>query len=250
MFRLISMGLVFIGLGILIYGGVRLAAPAPSGETPGVQPSEIRATPPPTTPTPGAGVPSLTGPSLDADDMRVRPAGAGGGMPDWVSGLQTVPIAHETPTRARFGRAFDVSVAIDATGSESAAEALPGLGQIVEGEARISANVQAALSGEAFEIEAVTPLIQRISPLTPNVWRWRVTPLEAGAHELRIELFALNEDQALPVRTFRDRVEVRVSRIGQAISFANTVSPVAMVLGGLGSLLAGLFGVARFFRGR
>ena len=65
-----------------------------------------------------------------------------------------------------------------------------------------------------------------------------------------IELFALVEDQALPLRTFRDRVEVKVSRVGQAIAIARSVSPITVVAGGIGSLLAGLFGFVGFFRRR
>jgi hypothetical protein len=75
-----------------------------------------------------------------------------------------------------------------------------------------------------------------------------VTPLETGSHDLAIELFALHEDGAMPVRTFRDRVEVQVSRVGQIMAFASSISPLIIVIGGLGSLLGGLFGAARFFR--
>lgn len=164
--------------------------------------------------------------------------------------LRTVPIAHETPTQAKFNRAFEVTVAIDATGDSSAADALPGEGNIVEGEAQVLDKAQATLSGSAFDIEIVSPSVQTISPVTENVWRWRVTPLETGTHELRIELFALENNEALPIRTFTDRVEVRVSRLGQVLATADSLDPVFMILGGAGSLLAGLFGVFRFFRGR
>lgn len=164
--------------------------------------------------------------------------------------LRTVPIAHETPTQAKFNRAFEVTVAIDATGDSSAADALPGEGNIVEGEAQVLDKAQATLSGSAFDIEIVSPSVQTISPVTDNVWRWRVTPLETGTHELRIELFALENNEALPIRTFTDRVEVRVSRLGQVLATADSLDPVFMILGGAGSLLAGLFGVFRFFRGR
>lgn len=164
--------------------------------------------------------------------------------------LRTVPIAHETPTQAKFNRAFEVTVAIDATGDSSAADALPGGGNIVEGEAQVLEKAQATLSGSAFDIEIVSPSVQTISPVTENIWRWRVTPLETGTHELRIELFALENNEALPIRTFTDRVEVRVSRLGQVLATADSLDPVFMILGGAGSLLAGLFGVFRFFRGR
>ncbi|MEO0550068.1 MAG: hypothetical protein AAFZ91_09110 [Pseudomonadota bacterium] len=166
-----------------------------------------------------------------------------------VDSLRSVPIAHETPGAARFGRAFEVTLAIDGTGDTNAADALLGQGNVVEAEALISPDVRATLSGSNFEIDPVTPLIQTISPLTENIWRWKVTPLETGAQDLIIEIFALDGDRAMPVRTFRDRVEVQVSAVGQAIAVANSLSPLAVVIGGIGSLLAGLLGVFRFFRG-
>jgi len=184
-------------------------------------------------------------PDISELDDRVEIASAGQAFADR---LRTVPIAHETPREARFGRPFEVYVALDGTGGSSAAAALPGRGTIVESEAQISDRVQASLSGPSFELEPLTPLIQRVSPMTENVWRWRVTPFEVGAQDLVIELFALDEDEAMPVRTFRDTVEVRVSRIGQIVALAQSVSPVAMVAGGIGSLLAGLLGLLRLFR--
>ncbi|MEM1146252.1 MAG: hypothetical protein AAGH49_00595, partial [Pseudomonadota bacterium] len=89
---------------------------------------------------------------------------------------------------------------------------------------------------------------QRVSTLTENVWRWRVTPTAVGTQELVIELFALVGEEALPLRTFRDDVDVRVSRLGQAIAIARDLSPITVVAGGIGSLLAGVFGLIGFFR--
>ena len=143
-----------------------------------------------------------------------------------------------------------MTVSLDATGDDSATDSLPGTGNIVEGEAQISDTVQALVSGEAFKVEAITPATQRISPLTENVWRWKVTPTAVGNQELVIELFALMDDEALPLRTFRDSVQVEVSRIGQAIALAQSVSPITVVAGGIGSLFAGLFGFIGFFRRR
>lgn len=169
---------------------------------------------------------------------------------DILASLRTVPIAHETPKSARFGRPFYVTLALDATGSGDVTGALPGTGNIVEGEAQISDTVQALVSGEAFDVEAVTPNRQRISPVTENVWRWRVTPTAVGNQELVIELFALMDNEALPLRTFRDSVQVEVSRIGQVVALAQSISPITVVAGGIGSLLAGLFGFVGFFRRR
>lgn len=245
MFRLISILLLLGGLGALAFGGMRMMQSAQTYDMPA--PPEIA----------DAVLPELStrrgdkattgkagGMTLEGDE-RVSVASVDA---DPLAALQTVPIAHETPDAAKFGRAFDVTVAIDATGDDTAADVLPQRGTVVEGTAQVSAKVQAALSGQMFKIEAVTPMVQTVSPLTENVFRWRVTPLETGSHDLAIELFALNDDGAMPVRTFRDRVEVQVSRVGQIMAFASSISPLVMIIGGLGSLIGGLFGAARFFR--
>jgi len=252
MFRLISILLIILGLGALGYGGLRYISGDDAGEqmqSAGQEASDIR-----DDLGSGAGeTPTISEPMIDflppetsnldgEVDIATAP-------PSVLDGLKRVPVAHETPDSARFGRPFDVTLAVDATGDDSATEALPGRGNIVEGEGFVGAKARATLSGASFDIEATTPTTQKISPLTENVWRWRVTPREAGNQQLILELFAMDGDQALPVRTFRDEIEVEVSRFGQAVALAQSVSPLIMVIGGLGSLLAGLFGAARFFRG-
>lgn len=245
MFRLISILLLVAGLGAIAFGGMQMMQSAQTYDMP-ARPEIAGAVLP--EPSARRGDENITakagGMSLEGDER----ASIASVDTNPLAGLKSVPIAHETPDAAKFGRPFDVTVAIDATGDNTAVDALPGRGNVVEGTAQVSAKVQAALSGQMFKIEAVTPMVQTVSPLTENVFRWRVTPLETGSHDLAIELFALNEAGALPIRTFRDSVEVEVSRVGQLMAFASSISPLIMVIGGLGSLIGGLFGAARFFR--
>lgn len=272
MFRIFSVILVLFGLGALAFGMMTMLNPAPSGDlsieapsksdvpavseppaipadVPKTRSLEAAETAPPAKTAPGQmAKPSngkFTQPSLDSGEFGIESTQS---SPAGFGALKTVPIAHETPTEAMFGRPFDVTVAIDATGDETAADALPGRGAIVEGTAQISTVVEARLSGQAFDFEATTPLKQAVSPLTENVWRWRVTPTQAGSHDLIVELYALDErGVALPLRTFQDRIDVQVSRVGQAIAFASDISPVTMIIGGIGSFLAGLLGLIRLF---
>ena len=258
MLRFLSFLLVLFGLAAAAYGVYGYMQEQAAVESADSEPEILAAELPPAIDVRPGGRPlsrSLSGPSgsgLDGLEDLIGVESVGNEVEarrdDFMSSLQTVPIAHETPTRAQFGRAFEVTVAIDATGDSTAVDALPGRGEIVESTAQISADVQATLSGSSFEIEAITPLLQTVSPVTENVWRWNVTPLESGAHELVIELFALDGNRAMPVRTFRDSVEVRVTRLGQVIAAAASVSPIAAVVGGIGSVLAGLLGILRIFR--
>ena len=140
-----------------------------------------------------------------------------------------------------------MTLAIDSTGDDTAADALPGRGNIIEGEAKVSDRVEARLSGANFEIVQMSPDVQALSPLTENVWRWSVTPLSAGSHDLVFEIYAIDEDTVTPLRTFRDTVTVQVSGLNRAIAFADQANPLFVLLGGLGSAIAGLIGVIRFF---
>lgn len=189
---------------------------------------------------------SVPAPAMADEPIFGTAASAGS---DLMDRLQTVPIAHETPETAQYGKSFEVTVAIDATGDATAADALPGTGIITEGTARVTDSVQAIVTGAAFEIEALSPDVQELSPITENLWRWKVMPVENGSQDLTIEIFAMVGDKALPVRTYRDTVAVEISRMRQAVEMAQDANPLAMVLGGIGSVLAGLFGAARFFRG-
>lgn len=167
--------------------------------------------------------------------------------PSFEETLQTVPVAHETPLSAEYKRAFDVTFAIDATGDTTAADALPGKGMVEEGEAKVSERVEVRLSGANFNIVSTSPPVQSLSPLTENTWRWSVTALSAGEHDLTFEIFAIDSDAVTPLRTYRDTVTVKVSGLNRAIAFADQANPLFVLLGGLGSALAGLFAAFRFF---
>ena len=191
----------------------------------------------------------------DAADAIAEAAGVAAPPPPskshaeaFMESLQTVPVAHETPKTAEYKRAFDVTLAIDATGDDTAVDALPNRGgNIVTGEAKVSERVEARVSGANFEIVEMSPGIQTLSPLTENVWRWSVMPLSAGDHDLVFEIYAIDQDSVVPLRTFRDTVTVQVSGLNRAIAFADQANPLFVLLGGLGSAIAGLLGAVKFF---
>ncbi len=184
------------------------------------------------------------------DEMIIRPESATTMADRIVSQLRSVPIAFETPANARLGRVFDVTLAIDATGAVSAAGALPGRGDVTEGEAKVSDRVMANLVGSGFDIIPRSPERQTLSPLEANTWRWEVTALDSGTQDLEMVVYALVNDDTLPVRTYTNTVQVEVSAVQQVITAAREANPVFMILGGLGSLLAGFFGMAKFIRDR
>lgn len=234
MLRFFGVILVLLGLGAVALGLVGMLSPQASGPVA----RSVQAAPPP------PGSQPLMGTSEGESVFSPQSAGETA----MLAQLRRLPIAHEAPDEARFGAAFPVTLAIDATGAETATGALSGRGNIVEGEARLGTQARARLIGAAFEIEALSPEDQAISPLTANTWRWSVTPKESGQHDLVLEIFALEGGQVLPVRTYRDTITVEVSTLRQAIDFAQSANPLAMLLGGIGSVIGGLATAARIFR--
>ena len=180
---------------------------------------------------------------LESADATLQPSST----ESFVESLKSVPVAHETPERAEYKRAFDVTLAIDATGDDTATDALRGQGRIVDTEALVSEKVDVRLTGANFEITPNSPGVQVLSPLTENTWRWSVRPVTAGNHDLVFEIFAIDEDSVVPLRTFRDTVTVEVSGLNRAVAFADQANPLFVLLGGIGSAIGGLVGLARFF---
>jgi len=197
----------------------------------------------------GAEEESLAGIEVAPDVMAAAPPAADPAEA-FLSTLKTVPVAHETPATAEYKRPFEAVLAIDATGDDTAVDALPGRGNIEEGTAKVSKKVEARLSGSGFAIKAMTPEQQTISPLTENTWRWQVTPLTAGNQELTFDIYAIDDGPAVPLRTFHNTVTVQVTGLNRAIAFADQANPLAVFLGGVGSILAGLFGAIKFVRKR
>ncbi|MEL6258215.1 MAG: hypothetical protein AAFQ67_04050 [Pseudomonadota bacterium] len=160
----------------------------------------------------------------------------------------TAPIAYEAPSQVVYGQKFQVTLSVNATGQESAASDLPNVADVVEAEAQVTGQLKATLSGLGFDIVPVTPEEQALSPVAASIWRWTVRGEALGEQTLTLDLFAVTGEGPARVRTFSGPVVVEVDRIRQAMTFAEEVNPLAMVLGGIGSAFAGLFGAVRFFR--
>lgn len=165
----------------------------------------------------------------------------------FMNSLRTVPIAHQSPRSAELRRPFDVVLSIDSTGDDDATDSLSDRGVIETGQVQVSDRVQARLIGANFQIQASSPETQRLSPTTENVWRWSVTPLVEGEHDLSFEIYAVEGDDITPLRTFKDSVTVEVTGLSMALELANQANPLFVLLGGIGSALGGLWATLKFF---
>jgi len=240
MFRLISILLILIGIAAAALGGwTLLGVPQQAAPPPPVASAPAPAAIPAPAPAEAAR-PTSEEPTFAAESVA-----PGSGR---VAALREVPIAHEAPDEAIMGQVFEVSLAIDATGAISAAPALPGRGNVVEGTAMAGGDAKALLTGTAFEIEPLSPETQALSEFAANTWRWRVSATDSGPQDLVLEIFAMDGDRALPVRSFRDTVTVQVTTVGRLVDAADAVNPLVMLLGGIGSILGGALGLFRLFR--
>ncbi|MEO0884027.1 MAG: hypothetical protein AAFY34_15035 [Pseudomonadota bacterium] len=265
MFRFLSLVLLLAGITITGFGGYQMFFPgepevASTPAPPPPEPIAEDAAPPAPNKTTSRSYSAAPEPNFDTVEDIAEAAGiilsetdenclAANTADEPVSEqLRTVRVAYEVPEEATFGKPFDVTFALNGSGTGDPAATLPNQERIIENTADIGDRARASLLGSAFQIESQSPEVQIISTSLNNVWRWRVTPREAGEHALFIELYAIENGEALPVRTLNDIVTVNVSRVNQIIALANQANPIVMVLGGIGSMLAGVFGVVRFFR--
>ena len=182
--------------------------------------------------------------------VQMMPNARGFGAPaaDPLDAMKEVPIAYSAPEKAQFARSFEVTVAIDGTGSGSAVDALPSGTRQIEDTALVTEKVSVSISGSSFDIESLSQDPQILSDQAKNVWRWKVTPRAVGNQELAVDIYGFKDDAAVPIRTYSGQVNIEVSAVGQVIALAEQANPVAVFLGGVGSVLAGFFGFIRLFR--
>jgi hypothetical protein len=89
------------------------------------------------------------------------------------------------------------------------------IGERAGARVRVSAEMEARLTGLGFRIEAVTPERQAISSSDSTEWRWQIEPTKTGTHRLHLTLSALvhlgNGDHERTIRTFERTLEIRVT---------------------------------------
>lgn len=213
--------------------------PKPEPESSPVQPAEIQKS---------ESAPPVAAKKLP--DMGKMSINAADPYATAVSELKSYPIAYETPSEGKIGEAFEVVLAIDATGDDSAIEGLPGQNIIVESQAKLSKTVEATLSGAAFDIKLMNKDRQRLSPYAESTWRWSVTPKQAGSHTLYLEIHAVvGEGESMLLQSFADEISVSVSHQGAFFGIsADTLRTYIGIVGGTISAIVGLIALIGFIR--
>jgi hypothetical protein len=88
---------------------------------------------------------------------------------------------------------------------------------------KISENMQARLTGNGFEITAITPEEQLISARETTEWKWEVKAVKPGSQRLYLTLSAMikfqGETKSRAIRTFEREMLVTVSLRKRVLTF-------------------------------
>ena len=157
---------------------------------------------------------------------------------------------NRPPEKLALNKPIDISLIIDSTGQNQAAEQLKDLpGTIVERDVDLSDFVAAELKGTDFDVQLQTTAPrQKLSPRIANEWRWRVTPTATGRHTLTLTVYGYETGSldAEPLDSYRDDIVVEVQQLDQVINWAKGVQPVFAVLAALAGAASALFAFLRF----
>jgi hypothetical protein len=165
--------------------------------------------------------------------------------------LQSRKVTYNRPPRTLvLDKGIDLSLIIDSTGENQAAERLKDLpGTIVERDLKLSDNVAAELFGRDFDIQLQSAASrQKLSPRIANEWRWRVTPKALGPHTLTLTVYAYPNGSldGEPIDSYHDDIVVEVKQLDQVISWAKGVQPLFAVIAACAGLLSALVAALRF----
>lgn len=133
-------------------------------------------------------------------------------------------LAFNTPEVMGYSETREVELLLSTKESpEELASALPdGPSGTAEG-IRVAPEMEAALVGSGFSIEAVTPVRQAVSTLQRTRWAWTIKPKDKGAQTLHLTLSARikveGKDTPYVVQTFSREIKVEVTIWGTILDF-------------------------------
>jgi hypothetical protein len=158
--------------------------------------------------------------------------------------VQRAEIRYNAPATMQLNMPIDLRLVVDPSGMENPESLLEGLpGEVREGQADLTRQVTATLTGSGFDIRPLKPSRQVLAGDRASTWQWEVTPREGGVRTLFLEVFAHpgGGDAAASVREFRDDIDVQVTFMSRALGFAQTTQPaVGFGAGAVSLLLAGV----------
>ncbi|MDP3737914.1 MAG: hypothetical protein Q8R02_11025 [Hyphomonadaceae bacterium] len=223
--------------------------PPPAAADPTVAPQSAPATAPAAPPEPAAKTSARESIATPQSSPAAGPASAA--ATSLESQFKSRRLTYNRPPeKLALNKPIDISLIIDSTGQNNAAERLKDLpGTIVERDVDLSDFVAAELNGADFDIQLQTTAPrQKLSPRIANEWRWRVTPTATGTHTLTLTVYGYETGSldGEPLDSYRDDIVVEVQQLDQVINWAKGVQPVFAVMAALAGAASALFGFLRF----
>jgi hypothetical protein len=142
-----------------------------------------------------------------------------------IAKLKQANIAFNTPDEMTVGKAEMVQLLLSMKESiEELKAAITATGSLDGATIEVSNKMEAKLTGAGFDIRAVTPDVQVISPSAQTEWKWEVEPVTSDAKRLHLALSAhvLLDGEKIPrvVKTFERDMIVKVNWSREAYEFA------------------------------
>ncbi len=138
--------------------------------------------------------------------------------------MEPANLAFNAPRTINIKDAAEIELVLSPTDSiEQLKAALTAAGEKVGATVRVSERMEARLSGQNFQITAITSELQAVSRTRETRWRWEIHPQETGEQKLHLTLTAILEidGKSTPrtLRTFDKHIEVTVTPGQQIAAF-------------------------------
>ncbi len=125
-------------------------------------------------------------------------------------------IAFNAPTKMKLNAPSTIQLVLSPTNSiEELKDLVIAEGEKEGARIRVSDQMEARLSGTAFQISAITPELQAVTWNDITEWKWEVRPTQGGRHNLHLTMTAVltakGSSMQRALRTFDKTIEVEVS---------------------------------------
>ena len=163
--------------------------------------------------------PDMPPPPALEPDMEIDP------VDQLLDRMEAGAIAFNVPASINIDESKQIQLILSAVDSiEQLKESITAEGQRLGFNIKISNRMQAQLSGQMFDITAITPEIQAVSKRQPTEWKWEIFPKKDGTHSLHLTLTALLEvdgyNTPRTIKTFDKTIEVEITASQQVGRFA------------------------------
>lgn len=120
-------------------------------------------------------------------------------------------ILYNPPKQMRVGVTDRVEVRITREFSDELTEGLRGTGPPHTEPLCVGTIMRASLQGSAFDIGRIGSDVLRLPDEGFQEWRWNVTPVDSGEHQLAFVVSALSGETLIDQKVFERRIDVEVN---------------------------------------